>query len=365
MIDLAAGLALSGKKVFCYAMASFITARCYEQIKCALAAMRLPVTLIAVGVGLGYDDAGPTHYTTEDLACLRALPGVEVLSPADAESAAALDQLALAHPAPAYPPSRATGAAAVHDGRFAASINAGLAEVITGEGVCLVAQGYMLHRALAARELLVRTTGDHPGVIDLFRVKPLEADVLAARARPLLERRDGRGAVPARRVRLGRAGGARRRGALLPVRRSVSRTASSSRTAAASTCSPGGPDVDHVAAAVRAMAARRGRGDLTDALATRPRHFAVLLARPELRADLLTRFPEAAFNGRPAAARGRRARALPADADAASWDSNASTTRCWRASRTSADRQVRRRARQHRPRAPAPPAGSRSAGRRE
>src|SRR3989304_2603659 len=47
MIDLAAGLALSGKKVFCYAMAPFITARCYEQIKCVLASMNLPVTLIS------------------------------------------------------------------------------------------------------------------------------------------------------------------------------------------------------------------------------------------------------------------------------------------------------------------------------
>ena len=62
MVDLASGLALSGKTVFLYAMAPFITARCYEQVKCVIASMDLPVTLIAVGVGLGYDHATLTHF---------------------------------------------------------------------------------------------------------------------------------------------------------------------------------------------------------------------------------------------------------------------------------------------------------------
>ena len=75
-IDLAAGLALAGRKVYVYAMAPFITLRCMEQLKCTLAVMELPVTVIAVGVGLGYADSGPTHYTTEDLACMRALASV-------------------------------------------------------------------------------------------------------------------------------------------------------------------------------------------------------------------------------------------------------------------------------------------------
>jgi len=80
MIDVAAGLAKSGKTVFTYAMASFITARCFEQLKCSLGAMRQPVTVVSVGVGLGYDDAGSPHYTTEDIACMRTLSGVEILN---------------------------------------------------------------------------------------------------------------------------------------------------------------------------------------------------------------------------------------------------------------------------------------------
>ena len=83
MIDTAAGLALSGKKVYVYAMAPFITLRCLEQIKCSLAIMNLPVTIIAAGVGLGYADAGPTHYSNEDIACLRSIAGMQVFSASD------------------------------------------------------------------------------------------------------------------------------------------------------------------------------------------------------------------------------------------------------------------------------------------
>ena len=83
MIDMAAGLALSGKKVFVYAMAPFITLRCLEQIKCSLAMMDLPVTILSVGGGLSYADAGPTHYSNEDIACMRSTVGLEIITPLD------------------------------------------------------------------------------------------------------------------------------------------------------------------------------------------------------------------------------------------------------------------------------------------
>jgi transketolase len=70
MIDVATGLALEGKKVFCYAMAPFISMRALEQIKCGPGIMDLPICLISVGVGIGYADSGPTHYVTEEFACL-------------------------------------------------------------------------------------------------------------------------------------------------------------------------------------------------------------------------------------------------------------------------------------------------------
>ena len=86
MISMAAGLSVQKKNVICYAMSPFITSRCYEQIKCSISAMNQNVTLVGIGVGLGYADAGPTHYSTEDIATMRVFPNIEILTPADAYS---------------------------------------------------------------------------------------------------------------------------------------------------------------------------------------------------------------------------------------------------------------------------------------
>ena len=92
MIDVATGLALEGKKVFAYAMAPFISLRAIEQAKCGPGLMNLPICLLYVGVGLGYADAGPTHYANEDYACARAIVGTSVYTAADSQTT---EQIAL------------------------------------------------------------------------------------------------------------------------------------------------------------------------------------------------------------------------------------------------------------------------------
>lgn len=179
MVDLAAGLALSGKKVFLYAMAPFITARCYEQTKSVLAAMRLPVTLIAVGVGLGYDHATLTHFTPEDIAIMRALNGIEVTTPADAEAAVALAETAIANPAFRYLRLERQAQAEIYEGKFSAHREAGFAGFGEGRDLAILACGYMTHKALAARDALA-AQGVAASVIDLFRVKPINGAALAA-----------------------------------------------------------------------------------------------------------------------------------------------------------------------------------------
>ena len=83
MLDIAAGLALEGNKVFVYAMAPFLSLRSIEQTKCGAGLMNLPICLVSVGIGLGYADAGPTHYSTEDFACFRAIVGSSIYTPSD------------------------------------------------------------------------------------------------------------------------------------------------------------------------------------------------------------------------------------------------------------------------------------------
>lgn len=178
MVDLASGLALSGKKVFLYAMAPFITARCYEQVKCVVSSMELPVTLIAVGVGLGYDHATLTHFTPEDIACMRVLNGIEVLTPCDVEAATKMAQLCISTPSFRYLRLERQAQMSVYSGRFSGLRDDGVAELATGQDVAIVACGYLTHKALAAREILARDHGISAGVIDLFQVKPLKASKL-------------------------------------------------------------------------------------------------------------------------------------------------------------------------------------------
>ena len=78
MVDMATGLALNNKIVFVYAMAPFLSLRAIEQIKCGPGLMNLPINILSVGIGLGYADSGPTHYATEDFACVRTIVGCSV-----------------------------------------------------------------------------------------------------------------------------------------------------------------------------------------------------------------------------------------------------------------------------------------------
>jgi transketolase len=171
-IDVAAGLAQNGKLVYVYAMAPFITLRCLEQIKCALAAMRLPVTIVGVGTGYAYEPAGPTHYALEDIACMRAMDGIEILTPADDHSLIETARLSYRSPAFRYvrldrvrlPDAHAPGARFIEDG---------IVEVRPGAGSCILACGNMLG---VAREVAERSGA---GVADVYRVKPIDGAVLA------------------------------------------------------------------------------------------------------------------------------------------------------------------------------------------
>ncbi len=83
MLDIATGLAIEKNKVFVYAMAPFLSLRAIEQIKCGPGLMKLPISIISVGIGLGYADAGPTHYANEDYACIRSILGNSIYTPSD------------------------------------------------------------------------------------------------------------------------------------------------------------------------------------------------------------------------------------------------------------------------------------------
>ena len=180
MIDVAAGLALSGKKVYVYAMGPFITLRCLEQLKCSLAQMNLPVTAISVGLGLGYADAGPTHYITEDLACLRAIVNFEVYTPSDLSTVVELAELT--NRKPALRVLRLDRNAVEDLYGQGVSVDTGFAELKKGDRVGILSCGYILQRILKKWDEV--TNGLDLGLVDVFRNKPLNLEGL----KPIFEK---------------------------------------------------------------------------------------------------------------------------------------------------------------------------------
>lgn len=169
IISVAAGMALGGKRVYVYSIASFITLRCLEQIKIDLCCMDLPVTIIGVGGAYGYSADGPTHHATEDIALMRAIAGMQIYCPADANSSERLVDLSLHSSHPMY--------VRLDKGKYPllydrdGDLSAGFSRLREGDDVCIVATGTMVHRAKEAAEELEKHD-IRAGVVDTYRVKP-------------------------------------------------------------------------------------------------------------------------------------------------------------------------------------------------
>jgi transketolase len=81
MIGLATGLAMEGRVIFTYSIANFPTLRCLEQIRNDACYHDANVKVVAIGGGFSYGSLGISHHATEDLAIMRSLPGIVVISP--------------------------------------------------------------------------------------------------------------------------------------------------------------------------------------------------------------------------------------------------------------------------------------------
>lgn len=183
MMDVAAGLAQNGKIVFVYAMGPFVTVRCLEQIKVALASMHLPCCIIGNGVGYSYDDAGPTHYATEDVTCMRSIAGCEVITVGDTTSSRLTALRACNEPALRYVRLDRAFLPDIYQPGETSFWDDGIRVIAPGEGLLLLSNGFMVQKALKVRELLA-ASGIHAAVADVFRVEPIDGNVLRRTLEP-------------------------------------------------------------------------------------------------------------------------------------------------------------------------------------
>jgi transketolase len=175
MIMFAAGLALSGKKVFCYTIIPFLIYRSYDMIRVNLCLMNLPVTIIGGGAGFSYHPDGPTHHSVEDMAVMRVLPKMTVINPSDSVMASRFSEIS-GKPVkgPVYLRLDRETLPRLYDDK--SDFTRGLIQLKKGRKVCIAATGNMVHKALAIADALEKN-GISCGVIDIFRIKPFNGPV--------------------------------------------------------------------------------------------------------------------------------------------------------------------------------------------
>ena len=180
LAGVAAGLALAGHVVFTYSIGNFPTLRCLEQVRNDICYHNADVKIVAVGGGLAYGSLGVSHFATEDLAILRALPNMTVVAPGDPVEVAQLVPQIVQREGPVYLRLGRAGEKAMHAPGTEVKLGQ-LTRARAGTDVLLLTVGGMLPVALEAAELLV-DEGLGAEVVSVHTLKPLDVEQICALA---------------------------------------------------------------------------------------------------------------------------------------------------------------------------------------
>ena len=178
MTGLACGMALEGHKVYTYSIANFTTLRPLEQIRNDVCYHDADVTLVSVGGGFSYGQLGMSHFATEDLAIMRALPNMEVIAPVDPWETKLLTRQMAAKPGPKYLRLDKGRAGTAEEPVVLGKIR----QVRDGSDVTLIGIGAIVSEALEAAKTLA-DQGIQARVLAVHSLKPFDADPVLAAAR--------------------------------------------------------------------------------------------------------------------------------------------------------------------------------------
>ncbi|MBT4121065.1 MAG: 1-deoxy-D-xylulose-5-phosphate synthase [Candidatus Magasanikbacteria bacterium] len=176
MVGVAAGLALQGKKVFIYSIMPFVTMRCLEQIRVDICYQNLDVTVVGVGAGFAYGTLGATHHSIEDIAVMRVLPNMKIISPADPLEAEKLIEYIIKNKGPFFIRLNRGGEENLSSKNKEISFGKGRI-LREGKEVSILSTGSITEIALEAAQLLKNDKIDVE-VISFHTLKPLDVDLI-------------------------------------------------------------------------------------------------------------------------------------------------------------------------------------------
>lgn len=176
MTGVAAGMALTGFRPVTYTITPFAVVRCLEQIRVDVCYHGLPVIIAGTGSGLSYAELGPTHHSLDDVAFMRALPGMTVVCPCDQTEVRLALRAALRQDGPVYLRLGKKGEPDLHEGDpdfcFGKAIT-----LRHGTDTCILSSGPITSVALSAADLLAQQ-GVSVRVESVHTIKPLDTGLL-------------------------------------------------------------------------------------------------------------------------------------------------------------------------------------------
>ena len=175
MVSLAAGLAATGRTVIVYSIGNFPTLRPLEQIRNDCAYPGLPVKIVCIGGGFVYGSLGMSHHATEDLAVMRAIPGITCFAPGDPAETEAVTRVMLETPGTCYLRLGRGNEPRVHGEPVNAWEFPRALTIRQGSDIALMSTGGILTQTAEAAELLAQK-GISAEVISFPCLKPMDRE---------------------------------------------------------------------------------------------------------------------------------------------------------------------------------------------
>ncbi len=182
LIGMAAGLATAGKIPFASTFAMFATGRAYEVIRNSVAYPKLNVKVCATHAGITVGEDGASHQSLEDISCMRTIPNMTVIVPADGVETKAALRAITEYNGPVYVRLGRLAVPTVNDeNTYKFEIGKGV-QLKDGKDVTIVATGIMVSEALQAAEKLAEE-GISARVINIHTIKPIDAELITKAAK--------------------------------------------------------------------------------------------------------------------------------------------------------------------------------------
>ena len=181
-VGIAAGLATFGYKTFVCAPACFLSTRSLEQVKVDVAYSHTNVKIIGISGGVSYGSLGMSHHSLQDIAVMRAIPGISIMLPADEYQMREMTKALVDFDGPVYVRMGRGAVENVYNDDFV-PFTIGKANVLTeGNDVAVIATGETVIQAYkAAAEL--KEKGINARVIDMHTIKPFDTETVLKAAK--------------------------------------------------------------------------------------------------------------------------------------------------------------------------------------